>query len=116
LDNAYRRHERLSSELTSATLHATQALKILDTALVPTHPRIVSILIALASIDILSGHPDQASPLFARLETILQKPLGPWKEDFMETAAFYAGLLKKAGKTDAAGRLDQLAARQKDRR
>jgi hypothetical protein len=52
----------------------------------------------------------------ARLETILQKPLGPWKEDFMDTTAFYAGLRGKAGKTAEAGRLEQLRNRQKDRR
>lgn len=103
-------------EMTSATLLATQSLQILDTALVPTHPRIAPTLMALSSIHILAGEPDQAPPLDARLETILQKPLGPWKEDFMETAAFYARLLTKAGKTDAAKHIEQLQARQKDRR
>jgi len=54
-------------------------------------------------MEILSGHPEQAAPLNVRLETILQKPLEPWKEDFMETTSLYAGLLTKAGKTEAAG-------------
>jgi tetratricopeptide (TPR) repeat protein len=103
-------------ELTSATLQATEALKILDTALVPTHPRISPELVVLASIHILSGQPEQAAPLFMRLETILQKPLGPWKEDFLETTRFYAELLKKSGKPAKAARLEQLYARQKNLR
>ena len=106
----------MQNELTSATLQATQSLKILDTALVPTHPRIAPSLVSLASLDILTDHPEAAAPLDARLETILQKPLGPWKEDFLETTAFYAGLLKKAGKPAEAGNLEQIAARQKDKR
>ena len=104
------------NELTTATLQAQAALKILDASVVPTHPRLAPELVALASLDILAGHPEQAAPLNARLETILQKPLGPWKEDFLETTAFYAGLLKKAGKSAEAGKLEALQARQKDRR
>lgn len=103
-------------DLTSATLQAQAALKVLDTALVPTHPRIAPTLVALASLGVLAGHPEEAAPLYARLETILQKPLGPWKEDFMDTTAFYAGLLKKAGKPADAARLEELQARQKPRR
>lgn len=104
------------NELTSATLEAQAALKVLDTALVSAHPRIAPTLVALASLDALAGHPEQAAPLNARLETILQKPLGPWKEDFLETTAFYAGLLKKAGKRAEAGNLEALQVRQKERR
>lgn len=103
-------------ELTSATLQATKALEILDASVVPTHPRTAQELVTLASIHVLSGHPEQANPLKARLETILQKPMGPWKEDFLETTSFYAGLLKNAGKTADAERLEQLHARQKDKR
>jgi hypothetical protein len=51
-----------------------------------------------------------------RVETILRKPLGPWKGDFLDTVQFYSGLLKKAGKTAEAERLDQLYTRQKDKR
>jgi tetratricopeptide (TPR) repeat protein len=104
------------NELTSATLQAAKALEIMDASVVPTHPRTAQELMALASIHILSGHPEQAAPLNARLETILQKPLGPWKEDFLATTAFYAGLLKTAGKTSDAERLEQLQIRQKDKR
>ena len=103
-------------ELTSATLLAGQALEVLDTALVPTHPRISPTLVALASLHRMTGQPDRAAPLDARLETILQKPLGPPKEDFLETAAFYARLLKDAGHPAAAERLEQLHARHQDRR
>ena len=103
-------------ELTSATLHGESALKILDASVVPTHPRAGQELVALASIYILSGQQEKAAPLEARLETILQKPLGPWKEDFLATTAFYAGLLKKAGKTAEAERLEKIHARQKDKR
>lgn len=103
-------------ELTSATLQASKALEILDASVVPTHPRIAQELVALASILILSGKSEQAAALNARLETILQKPLGPWKEDFLETTAFYAGLLKKAEKITEAERLAQLQIRQKDKR
>lgn len=103
-------------EFTSATLQAEQALKILDASVVPTHPRTAQELVALSSIYILAGHPEQAAPLEVRLETILQKPLGPWKEDFMETAAFYARLLKKVGKTADAEQLEQLQVRQKEKR
>jgi tetratricopeptide (TPR) repeat protein len=106
----------MRNELTSATLQAQAALKILDTALVPTHPRIAPTLVVLASINALTGQSEAAAPLHARLETILQKPLGPWKEDFLETTAFYAGMLKKAGKTAEAGKLEAIQARQKDRR
>jgi tetratricopeptide (TPR) repeat protein len=102
--------------LTSATLHAEEALKILDNSVVPTHPRIAAELVALASIHILAGRSEQAAPFNERIETILQKPLGPWKEDFLDTTAFYADLLEKAGKPDAAEALRQLHARQKDKR
>jgi tetratricopeptide (TPR) repeat protein len=81
-------------ELTSATLYAEEALKILDNSVVPTHPRIAAELIALASIHVLAGLSEQAAPLNERIETILQKPLGPWKEDFLDTTAFYADLLE----------------------
>jgi tetratricopeptide (TPR) repeat protein len=101
---------------TSATLYAEEALKILDDSVVPTHPRIAAELVALASIHILAEHPEQAAPLNGRIETILQKPLGPWKEDFLDTTAFYADLLEKAGKPDDAEALRQLHARQKDKR
>jgi tetratricopeptide (TPR) repeat protein len=102
--------------LTSATLYAEEALKILDDSVVPTHPRIAAELVALASIHILAGRSEQAAPLNERIETILQKPLGPWKEDFLDTTAFYADLLEKAGKPDDAEALRQLHARQKDKR
>ena len=103
-------------ELTSATLLAGRALEILDASVVPAHPRIAPTLVALASLHTLMDKPDQTAPLNERLETILQKPLGPSKEDFVETTSFYAELLKKAGKTIAAERLEQLHIRQKDRR
>lgn len=96
-------------ELTSATLYASKALQILDASVLPTHPRAAQELVALSSIHVLAGHPEMAAPLEGRLETILQKPLGPWKEDFLDTAAFYAGLLKKANKTPEAARLEQRA-------
>ncbi|MCE5228993.1 tetratricopeptide repeat protein [bacterium] len=102
--------------IASATLQAEESLKILDAALVPTHPRITATLIALTSIYEQTGKSEQAAPLKARIETILQKPLGPWKEDFMETAAFYTEQLKKANKPAAAQYLEQLHARQKDKR
>jgi hypothetical protein len=105
-----------NGDLVSAIVKAKESLKILDTALVPTHPRIAPTLIALSSIYELTGKPDQAVPLKERIETILQKPLGPWKEDFMETAAFYTEQLKKANKPTAAKYLEQLQARQKDKR
>jgi tetratricopeptide (TPR) repeat protein len=103
-------------DLTSATLYAEEALKILDDSVVPTHPRIAAELVALASIHVLAEHPEQAAPLNERIETILEKPLGPWKEDFLDTTAFYADLLEKAGKPDDAEALRQLHARQKDKR
>jgi tetratricopeptide (TPR) repeat protein len=107
---------QVSDLLSSATVQAEQALKILDTALVPTHPRIAPTLVALASLYVLTGKANAAAPLDARIETILQKPLGPWKEDFLDTTTFYAGLLKKAGKAADAARLEQLHARQKTKR
>jgi tetratricopeptide (TPR) repeat protein len=103
-------------DLTSATLHAEESLKILDASVVPTHPRIAAELVALASIHELAGRPEQAAPLNERIETILQKPLGPWKEDFLDTTTFYAALLRKAAHPAAAERLDQLHASRKDKR
>lgn len=105
-----------NGELTSATLQAEKALKILDASVVPTHPHTAPNLVALASLYTLNGHPDQAAPLFARLDTILQKPLGPWTEDFLETTNFYSGILNKAGQTDAAKHLEQLRAHQKEQK
>ncbi|MEN6625986.1 MAG: tetratricopeptide repeat protein [Candidatus Sumerlaeia bacterium] len=106
----------LNGDTASATLQAEESLKILDAAVVPTHPRIAPTLIALSSIYELTGKSDQAAPLKTRIETILQKPLGPWKEDFMETAAFYTEQLKKANKPATSQYLEQLQARQKDKR
>jgi tetratricopeptide (TPR) repeat protein len=105
-----------NNQLTSAATCAAESLRLLDAAVLPTHPRIAPTLIALVSIDILTSHSEQISPLNARLETILQEPLGPWKEEFLDTVQFYAGLLKKAGKTEDAAQLEQLYARQKDKR
>jgi tetratricopeptide (TPR) repeat protein len=106
----------MQGDLTSATIQAENSLRILDTALVPTHPRISPTLVALSSLYTINGEIDHSQQLYSRMETILQKPLGPWKEDFLKTAEFYSELLKKAGKTDAAARLDQLRMRQKDKR
>lgn len=103
-------------ELTSATFQATKALEILDASVVPTHPRTAQELVALASIYILSGHPERTAPLNTRLDTILQKPLGPWKEDFLDTTAFYAGLLRKVGKNTEADRLTRLHDQQQAKR
>jgi tetratricopeptide (TPR) repeat protein len=104
------------NKLTSATMCANKSLDVLDKALVSTHPRIAPTLIALTSIDAMTRHAEMTAPLKVRIETILQKPLGPWKEDFLETARFYAALLKKAGKGEEAEQLERLYVRQKDKR
>jgi tetratricopeptide (TPR) repeat protein len=101
--------------LTSATLQAKESLAILDTALVPTHPRIAPTLVALASIERLAGHPDAAGPLETRVESLLEKPLGPWKDDFLDTTAFYAERLRAAGQSAPAARLDAWNQQQKVR-
>lgn len=103
-------------ELTTATAYATKALAVLDAAVVPTHPRTGQELVALASIHRLAGRPQEAAALDARLEILFQKPLGPWKEDFLQTVELYAGLLKKAGKTADAARLEKIYAQQKEKR
>ena len=92
------------------------ALAVLDASVVPTHPRIAHHLAALSSLEIISGNSEKSAALDKRLNTILEKPLGPWKEDFLETAEFYAKLLRKNGKSESAARLEQLRARHKDLR
>ncbi len=105
------------NELTSATLLAHKALDVLDASVVPTHARIAPVLVALASIETLNGHPEEAAKINQRLETLLQdRPLAIWKEDFLWTANFYAGVLDKAGKTPEAAALRQIHDRQRDRK
>ncbi len=105
------------NELTSATLLVRKALDVLDASVVPTHARIAPVLVALASIETLNGHPEEAAKINQRLETLLQdRPLAIWKEDFLWTANFYAGVLEKAGKSPEAAALRQIHDRQKDRR
>ncbi len=105
------------NELTSATLLARKALDVLDASVVRTHARIAPVLVALSSIEILNGHPEEAAKLNQRLETLLQdRPLAIWKEDFLWTVDFYAGILQKTGKQAEADALKQIYARQKDRR
>ncbi len=105
------------NELTSATLLVRKALDVLDASVVPTHARIAPVLVALASIETLNGHPEEAAKINQRLETLLQdRPLAIWKEDFLWTANFYASVLDKAGKTPEAAALRQIHDRQKDRK
>ncbi len=105
------------NELTSATLLARKALDVLDASIVPTHPRIAPVLVTLASTEVLNGHPEEAAKINQRLETLLQdRPLAIWKEDFLWTANFYAGVLEKAGKIPEAAALRQIHDRQKDRK